>query len=374
MRILSLAFFSLLLVVTISNSVLSQEFNIDLEWLDKPSEVMTEVGTTQFPGLKDGVFDGESFKYMLRWDVRNANVKWEVKVKEVSLIPTSEFEKKFIKENDIQVKDVPSFRYMNHKAMGKAIFSLELNPFVLENGEVKKISSILFEKNDVQVYQAKNGHEFAENSVLREGSGDWYKIRVEENGMYILSYDFLESIGVNVEALNPDHLNIYGNGFGRLPENNSDYRPDDLLKNDVFIQGDADGSFDESDYVVFYARGPHRWVESGSTGFTRILNNYADYSAYYININPSESPARIQNADLSASAPNQIVNKYNTYAVHERELVNLIKGGQRWYGEKFDVSLSQNFSFNIPQLDPASPAIVKSYMACKEGVICVVIV
>lgn len=367
MRIFNLTFFSLFLTVTISSSVLSQELNVDLEWLENPSEVITEVGATQYPGLKEGVYDGESFKYLHRWDIRSANVKWEIKVKEVSLIPTSAFEKKFIKENRIQVNSDPSFKYKNHKAMGRPILSLELNPFVIENGEVKKISSILFEKNDVQVYQTKSGHEFAENSVLREGSGDWYKIRIEENGMYILSYDFLESIGVNVEALNPDHLNIYGNGFGRLPENNSDYRPDDLLKNDVFVQGDADGSFDESDYVIFYARGPHRWVESGSTGFTRVLNNYADYSAYYININPSESPARIQSADLSASAPNQTVNKYNSYAVHERELVNLIKGGQRWYGEKFDVSLSQSFSFNIPQLDPSSSAVVKSYMACKEG-------
>lgn len=367
MRFFSNSFFIGCLFFLATNSVLSQDYVVELEWSDKPAEVSTEVGAIKYPDLKNGVFDGNSLYFLQRWKRKNVNVKWEMEVDEVTLVSTNAFERKFIEEHGIVVKSNPSYTYKNHKAMGKPILSIELNPFVEDNGEIKKISTIVFKKKEIQVYQTKSDHEFAENSVLRSGSGDWYKIRVEENGMYILSYSFLQSIGVNVDALNPDHLNVYGNGFGRLPENNSDYRPDDLLKNDIFINGDGDGSFDQSDYVVFYARGPHKWSESGSTGFSRTLNNYADYSAYYININPSETPARIQNADLSASAPTQTVNKYNSYTIHEREVVNLIKGGQRWYGEKFDVSLTQNFSFNIPQLDPTSPAIVKSYMACKEG-------
>jgi hypothetical protein len=346
---------------------LSQDFNIDLEWTESPAEAISEATTVKYPSLKGGVYDGESFHYMDRWNRDNANVKWELEVSKIALTPTSAFEKKFIKDHNIKVNTTPSFEYKNNKAMGKPILSLLLNPFVVENGEIKKISSILFKKTNKQVYQLKGGHIFAGNSVLQNGSGEWYKISVQENGIYILNYAFLESIGINVDGLDPNHLNVYGNGFGRLPENNSDYRPDDLIKNDIIIQGEGDGSFDENDYAIFYARGPHKWEESGSTGFSRTLNNYAEYSAYYININPSGSPARIQNADLSASPSNQIVNKYNSYAVHERELVNLIKGGQRWYGEKFDVTLTQNFSFNIPQLDPSSPATVKSFMACREG-------
>ncbi|PHR46577.1 MAG: hypothetical protein COA32_10565 [Fluviicola sp.] len=360
-------FLSLTSLLVASNVVFSQEFNIELNWSAKPAEANSEGGSVKYPALEGGVFDGESLYYIKRWDRKNPNIKWELEVEEVSLSPATTFEKNFIKEHKIKVNGTPSFKYKNHKALGKPITSVVLNPFIKENGEIKKISSISFKKKNIQVYQLKNGHEFAANSVLQNGSGEWYKIKVEEDGVHILTYSFLQSIGVNVDALNPNHLNVYGNGFGRLPENNSDYRPDDLIKNDILIQGDGDGSFDQNDYALFFARGPHKWVESGSTGFKRILNNYANYSAYYININPSETAARIQNADLSASPSNQTVNKYNSYAIHERGLVNLIKGGQRWYGEKFDVALTQNFSFNIPQLDPSSTTIVKSFMACKEG-------
>jgi hypothetical protein len=367
MRFISISFFSICFFFCATNIVFSQDFTVELEWLETPSKVTTETSSVKYPGLVDGVYDGKSLSFLKRWDRKNPNVKWELEVKEISLIQASDFENKFIKDHDIEVNSAPNFEYNNHKAVGRNVVSLILNPFVKENGEIKKISSISFQKRDIKIYQLKAGHEFAGNSVLQNGSGDWYEIRVEENCMHILSYSFLESIGINIGVLNPDHLNIYGNGFGKLPENNSDYRPDDLVKNDIFVQGDSDGSFDQNDYVLFYARGPHKWVDSGSQGFSRILNNYAEYSAYYINVNPSESPARIQNADLSAATPTQTVNKYNSYAIHEREFVNLIKGGQRWYGEKFDVALTQSFSFNIPQLDPSSPATVKSFMACREG-------
>lgn len=348
-------------------SGLAQDFVVELQWNDTPAEVITESINVKYPNLLGGLFNGEELLYVKSWDRKGLNTRWELQVAEFSLLKATTFEKQFVEENKIEVTDEPRFSYLNNEAMGKKLLTLEMSPFVRENGVVKKIKSIKFVKKDVQIYQLKNGHSFADNSVLREGTGDWYKIRIDNNGVYKLSYTFLESIGINVSNLNPYNLNIYGNGFGRLPEDNDEYRPDDLLKNDILIQGGDDASFDPEDFVLFYARGPHKWRESGSTGFTRVLNNYEEYSTYYINISATEPPSRIKNADLSASTPTQTVTKYNSYAIHERELINLIKGGQRWYGEKFDATLTQSFSFSIPNLDTSSPATVKTFMACREG-------
>jgi hypothetical protein len=44
------------------------------------------------------------------------------------------------------------------------------------------------------------------------------------------------------------------------------------------------------------------------------------------------------------------VNSYDYYDIHELESHNLVKGGQRWYGELFDGELTQNINFNIPDL------------------------
>ncbi|MDX1653204.1 MAG: type IX secretion system sortase PorU [Brumimicrobium sp.] len=367
MRVTKAIFFSLLILSAGFNSVIGQQIKLDLEWSGSQSEVITETSRMKYPDLKDVFFNGKEFVLLHSWVRPSAQTEWKLELTNYNLAPASTFEKQFIQENNLRVTDVVEFSVKNVRSMNKPVVNISLNPFIKVNGEVNKIVSVTFQKTNVPVNQLKTGHEFAENSVLRNGSGEWYKISVRENGIHIIDYDFLQSMGVNLSGINPTHINIYGNGFGKLPENNSDYRPDDLIKNDIFIQGETDGSFDQGDFILFYGRGPHRWEESGSSGFSRVLNNYATYSAYYININPSEAPARIQPADLSSSAPSITVNDYNSYAVHELERINLLKGGQRWYGEEFDASLSQTFSFNIPNLNPSAGAIVKSFMACSEG-------
>src|SRR5690554_50313 len=101
--------------------------------------------------------------------------------------------------------------------------------------------------------------------------------------------------------------------------------------------------------------------------FVRVLNNYARYSAYYINVNSNEPPARVQNAVLTNQPASHVVTNYDSYAIHEKETINLMKTGQRWYGETFDANLTQSFSLNIPNLNPSEPARVRGFMAAKNG-------
>ena len=77
-------------------------------------------------------------------------------------------------------------------------------------------------------------------------TGLWrvYKISVINDGIHKIDYDFLSSIGVNVESLNPNHIHIYGNGDGMLPESNSVPRTDDLAQN-VIQRETASKFFDE---------------------------------------------------------------------------------------------------------------------------------
>ena len=41
---------------------------------------------------------------------------------------------------------------------------------------------------------------------------------------------------------------------------NRDFRYDDLQENAIFIKGEEDGVFDDNDYILFYAKGPHDWI------------------------------------------------------------------------------------------------------------------
>ena len=344
-----------------------EQLKVELEWSEKSTSLSFEnKKLTSISSLENSFFDGENFLHLSNFN-RSSSQEWELEVKDYSYTSANEDDKKMINDYNLKIHEELQFnvRHIKEKEIGKV--AIELVPFIKQGNNIVKLTDVTFEKSEKPIFQMKNGHEFAENSVLASGSGEWYKIRVREDGVHRISYSFLSDIGIDVDNINPQNINVYGNGFGLLPENNSDFRPDDLLKNAIYIEGEQDGSFDQNDFILFYGRGPDKWRDAGTTGFRQTRNIYARHSAYYINVNPSETPKRIPNANLSTQTPTHNVNSYNSFAIHERDLVNLIQGGQRWYGETFDTDLTQSFSFNIPNLIPSEPATVRVFMACREG-------
>lgn len=192
--------------------------------------------------------------------------------------------------------------------------------------------------------------DFAANSVLQSGSGNWYKISVKKDGIYKIDKAFLESCGIVTEGLNPQHINIYGNGDGKLPEMNSVTRTDDLAKNAILIQGETDGVFDEGDFILFYGWGPSRWKANGTAEFDQDKNIYSDISCYYININTTGTPLRISSIPEAPGTATTTVSNYTYFDIYENDLVNLVNGGQRWYGEEFDTELERVFNFTVPNI------------------------
>ncbi|MGM0478991.1 MAG: type IX secretion system sortase PorU [Bacteroidota bacterium] len=344
----------------------AQELTLDLTWGETMDTVHTETDMVQYPGLEDSYFNGSSLRYLKSFERPGQNTNWEIAVVSYEIESPTEAEKKFLDRRGWNIPDDVQLTYKNHQRMGEPLCSVELFPFIMENGQVKRLKKVELQKDQAQVYTTKT-HEFAENSVLQSGSGSWYKISLRQSGVYKVDYSFLEEAGVDMEGLNADAINVYGNGFGRLPEANSEDRPDDLIKNNIQMFDGGDGSFDEGDYFIFYGHGPHRWEKANNDAFERVLNNYASISTYFINVNGAEPPARIQDADLSSAPSTTTVNDYNSFTIHEQETRNLIKGGQRWYGETFDTELTQTFSMNIPNVKPGANATVKAFMACKEG-------
>lgn len=227
---------------------------------------------------------------------------------------------------------------------------LNLFPFVKEGTAIKRIKKVKVSYVTLPKKPQSGQKDFVTNSVLSPGSGTWFKISVPADGVYKIDKDFLAQCGIDVNSVNPQHINIFGNGDGRIPELNSEPRTDDLAKNAILFVGESDGVIDDDDYILFYGWGPHRWRQNGNFGFDQDRNPYSDVSCYFINVNSGETPKRIQTMNSSASPATHSVNSYNYYTVHETDAVSLVGGGQRWYGEEFDTQLQQSFAFNIPNI------------------------
>ena len=99
---------------------------------------------------------------------------------------------------------------------------------------------------------------YAPNSVL--SAGNWYKIGVKQEGAYKVDLALLTSLGVSTANLSSASVRLFGNGGSMLDENNAQPRLDDLFENPIDMVDGGDGIFNGSDYFLFYAPGPHRWL------------------------------------------------------------------------------------------------------------------
>jgi hypothetical protein len=204
--------------------------------------------------------------------------------------------------------------------------------------------------------------------VLSEG--DWYKIAVQQSGIYKITYNDLSGYGMNPSQINPKHIRLFGNGNGMLPEANDAFRYDDLQENAIFVFGENDGVFDPVDYILFYGESPVEWMFNEQEGlFEHQVNYYSDYTYYYITVGQGDGK-RIVNQSEPPGNPALTVQMFNDYFAHEEELHNLIGSGKAWYGEIFSNITSYNFDLNFPGLLTGHPVHLKSSFANRSFVNC----
>ena len=208
---------------------------------------------------------------------------------------------------------------------------------------------------------------FTSQSVLQ--SGEWYKMGVTEDGVYKVGFDLLDKMGLETSSLPTSSIRIYGNGGGMLPVLNSAPRADDLQECAIeIIDKDLDGLFEEQDYALFYGQGPHRWRYSSSEErYVHEKNAYSDTTYYFLTVSASGIPKRIQQQPYVPPVPGEpVVTTFPDYAFHEEDLRNFIKSGRSWYGEVFDITLRQSFTFSFPNLS-AGTARIKSSVAARTS-------
>ncbi len=189
--------------------------------------------------------------------------------------------------------------------------------------------------------------EYASNSVL--SGGNWFKLKIDKSGVFKITYEELKAMEFDVSA-NPQHIALFGNGGGVLPEKNNDFRYDDLIENPIVVVGEEDGSFDEGDYLLFYGEGPFTWKYNPFTGRFFHQNNYYDDYSYYFVTSLGQQGKRIEEASIPSESFSVEVDDFDDYAYHEIDEINIAGTGRVWYGETFDFNNTQEFTFSFPNI------------------------
>ncbi len=213
-------------------------------------------------------------------------------------------------------------------------------------------AELLQSVNERNANQYNKTQAFTFSSVL--GSGTWYKIGTAENAVYKIDKAFLQHMNIDVSSIDPRNIKIYGNGGEMLSEANSAFRYDDLTENAIYVQGEADGTFDNGDYILFYGQSPHKWKynagKNAATRYSRNKHYYSDSVFYFLNVDIPTNGKRITTQTDAAAPITNIVNSFDDYLFHENDATNLVTSGRELYGENFDNTPSYAFNFFFPNI------------------------
>ncbi len=283
--------------------------------------------------------------YELLTDEETALVKNPKKISDQIIITTNIV---FIKKQARGIISFVPIRKNNNTGKFEKLVSFDLSIIINRSGKST----------------TRSVHTYAANSVLQ--TGKWYKIAVPNDGIYKLSFSFLQSLGMDVATIDPQNIRVYGNAVGMLPEASANFRRDDLTENAISFQGDADNVFGTSEYFTFFAKGPNTWTYNSAScpKYKHTTNIYSDSTYYFITADLGAGK-RMQTQASLPDAATHTVTTFDDYAFHESDNLNFIKSGRQWFGEYFDNIATYNFSFSFPNIDVNNPATVKASVASK---------
>lgn len=283
------------------------------------------------------------------FDIELVNIKTEI-------IPNT-------KTNNINIENVQQdfvIKTETSNQRKEAYLNIEILPLRRNsNNQIEKL--VEFEYNFISNSEKKSTafkkHSFANGSVL--SSGDWYRIQIKESGVYKITFDELESIGIS----NPANISVFGNGGGMLPINHLSTYKDDL--HEIAIKRISNGS---ESYILFYAEGPNTFkYDTANQFYQQHLNIYSDFSYYFLTSNAGNNKT-IQNISSSSQTANQTFDYYDEIVFHETDDTNLIRSGRNWFGEQFLNDVSDDFEFETPNRITSQPFRIKLNVAARSSI------
>ncbi|CVK16428.1 Peptidase family C25 [Apibacter mensalis] len=267
---------------------------------------------------------------------------------------------------DTPIEFIPSeelFSASVTKSRDQKFISVTIKTLKKTGNTIFQLVSFTIDKKSPQVknFSSLEPHLNVE-SILQNGT--WYKIKISKTGIYKIDRNFLQSLGININSLDPKTIRIFGNGGKMLPEPTSYFRYDNLKENAIFVHGEDDGIFNSEDYVLFYGQGPDYWIRNSTVKHKK--NIYEDYAYYFININQTAGK-RIQTSPYQT--PNaKVYVDYDDHQFYEEDISNLNQVGKIWVGENLGLKNHKEVLFPVHDLVSGSTITWKYSWVSRNGI------
>ncbi|MBN1480085.1 type IX secretion system sortase PorU [candidate division KSB1 bacterium] len=227
--------------------------------------------------------------------------------------------------------------------------------------------------------QAKAWRTPAEQPILGKierhyfAGDNWYKIKISgdgkggKEGLYTLTGAMLQQAlaqqNIPLSSIDPATIQIYNNG-GRVLSADINAKNDTLIENSILVVGEGDGTFDESDYILFYGRSLEGIeYDPLNDRLKHYINPYGYDNIYWLTFNRAPGK-RIRPISSQPTSGLTTQPYFKDLAWIEEEKYNIYKSGITWLGQEIRKdNNSYTVTFNIPGAVPEEDAVVRTAVA-----------
>lgn len=241
--------------------------------------------------------------------------------------------------------DDPGF-LRHQKTVRVYIYPFQFNPQrreVMFNKEVKVSLSFPKVKSEFTRFNYKDGFESAYKAVILNYqlskawrgnplfkispklttenpfylSSDWYKMEIKEEGIYKIDKSTLRKAGL--DGVDPSTIRIFtASSCGKMLLRGVSDLPPTLEEVAIYIKGESDGIFDDSDLILFYALPTTGWRFDRYTGeFSHDTNLFTDENVYWFTYGENSIPGNPARMDTINGSP-QASNPYEPKSFRDR--------------------------------------------------------
>jgi hypothetical protein len=189
----------------------------------------------------------------------------------------------------------------------------------------------------------------------------WAKIETDKPGMYRINYSQLSDFPR--ETIDPRSFRLFAT-TGKVLNQNTISPGDAFTEIPIRVVGEADGSFDSGDYIVFHGSDRTGYELNSvyqSTEQSIYHNPYSHNAVYWLSFAGQfdGQPLRIS-LDESVIAPNNTVQSHTEVVHIEEEIHRRDITGYSWYMTRMFGSSTMDYSFdvNLPDLEASNDQVL----------------
>ncbi len=234
-------------------------------------------------------------------------------------------------------------------------------------------NEFVYEKLLLNYEQARAWRAVPPQSLLRKAATNsfqgenWFKVTITGDGtggmegMYKITgatlREVLQKENKTLSSIDPATIQVFNNGGRELSHDVVNAKNDTLVENAILVVGGNDGSFDESDYILFYGRSleGEEFVENRNQ-FRHYIHPYSYKNVCWITFNAQ----RGKRMESLSSLPTDGLSPqphFRDLAWIEEERYNIYNSGTVWLGRELtNRSNTYSVSFDLPGAVPQEQA------------------